>query len=159
MVDITLIDFIRESNRIEGIERGPSERECTTSFIFLRLKSVTVADVCHIVSVYEPGAVLRDRRDMGVRVGKHVAPAGGPWMGQKLDAILILAASDELPYVVHQDYEHLHPFTDGNGRSGRMLWLWMHWRETGRIPPLGFLHTIYYEMLEHSDGRQGQGLE
>ena len=49
-------------------------------------------------------------------------------------------------YVLHCRYESLHPFTDGNGRSGRALWLWM----MGGIEeaPLGFLHTWYYQSLE-----------
>jgi hypothetical protein len=35
------------------------------------------------------------------------------------------------------------PTTDGNGRSGRALWLWCM---RGRAP-LGFLHQFYYQTL------------
>ena len=39
-----------------------------------------------------------------------------------------------------------HPFTDGNGRSGRALWLW----QMNNHAPFGFLHTFYYQTLENS---------
>jgi len=60
-----------------------------------------------------------------------------------LENILVLAHYDRThAFEVHLDYEHLHPFTDGNGRSARMLWAWQM-----REFPLGFLHTFYYQAL------------
>ena len=47
-------------------------------------------------------------------------------------------------------YEMLHPFMDGNGRSGRALWAWMMLR-LGQDPfALLFLHRFYYQTLENS---------
>ena len=45
-------------------------------------------------------------------------------------------------------YETLHPFMDGNGRSGRILWAWQMIEHN--IAPglsLGFLHAYYYQTL------------
>ena len=59
----------------------------------------------------------------------------------------ILNAMDtEGAWQTHNDYENLHPFTDGNGRSGRMLWAWQM-RNDDDAMARGFLHTFYYQTL------------
>lgn len=134
--------FIRESNRIEGILRDPTDAEIAEYHRFMALPIVTVEDLQQFVKVYQPGAYLREREWQNVRVGDHVAPQGGPEIRPRL--ALILGGMDKLsPYNVHRKYEVLHPFIDGNGRSGRMLWMWQM-----REAPLGFLHTFYYQALQ-----------
>lgn len=66
-----------------------------------------------------------------------------------LEQILSRAHRGSTPYDVHQQYETLHPFTDGNGRSGRALWLWQMIRD-GQRAQLGFLHTWYYQSLREA---------
>jgi hypothetical protein len=122
---LNLIEFIRESNRIEGIRRDPTDEEITAHEILLDLEEVSVADLEAFVARVQPGAVLR-RGGQNVRVGDYLPPNGGPL------------------YKTHIDYELLHPFTDGNGRSGRALWLWLR----GGNAPLNFLHTFYYQTLQ-----------
>jgi hypothetical protein len=76
-------------------------------------------------------------------VGRHLPPRGGPEIRNHL---LDLLLNDDLSaYEQHVAYEVLHPFTDGNGRSGRALWAWRV-----RDFPLGFLHTFYYQTLDSS---------
>ena len=142
-----MIDFIRESNRIEGINREPTAEELTEFERFMGLDKVGVGDLDFFVSVYQPNARLRDASSMpGARVGDLIAPASGPQITESLQGIL-LDMKENGPWQTHVLYETLHPFTDGNGRSGRMLWAWqMGIEQLG----LGFLHMFYYQTLGNS---------
>lgn len=145
-----LREFIRESNKIEGILRDPNDAEIRAHQFFSGLHELTVEDLKAFVSEIQPDAVLRDKPGLNVRVGDHIPPASGLELPKELwrilHAMIMHRGIKEYAYKLHKQYESLRPFTDGNGRSGRALWLWM----MGGIEnvPLGFLHTWYYQSLE-----------
>ncbi len=154
MVDgevMDLYDFISESNRIEGI-REVLSREIDAHEAFLALPNLLTADVEAFVAAVAPGHVLRREVGLNVRVGKHIAPSGGPEIERALKGLLGDAnAGYDDAYNIHVKYETLHPFTDGNGRSGRAIWAWQMLRQYGPMAlNLGFLHRFYYQTLEHS---------
>lgn len=146
--------FVAESNRIEGITRAPTADEIEASLTFVTLPSVSVDHLRDYVQVCA-GAPLRTRHDMDVRVGDHRPPPGGPAIERALEAITQQAGANHAhPYLIHHAYETLHPFMDGNGRSGRILWAWQmltHGYSPGLA--LGFLHAFYYQALSHGQGR------
>lgn len=152
--------FITESNRIEGINRRPTQTEIAAHGRFLE-SGCRIGDVVDFVSAIAPGHVLRDEHGLNVRVGSHIAPPGGPAIKHDLEELLEASQSPTAcVFEAHRHYENLHPFTDGNGRSGRAIWLWMMLRREGRAArmarELGFLHTFYYQALSASDGRNGR---
>ena len=149
-----LREFVRESNRIEGIHREPTEAEIETLRKFINLKHLEVEHVIGFVRFTQPNARFRDNMGVpGVRVGDHIAPPSGPEIRKQLEFILAdMQDGRTSTYDAHCEYLNLHPFTDGNGRSARAIWLWSM---NGRAP-LGFLHTFYYQTLANQDVRKAK---
>ena len=145
MKPFSLSDFVSESNWIEGISTvTSSDMDAHKNFL---LHPVSVTSLVLFVGMVAQ-AQLRDRVGMDIQIKRHLPIDGGPEIRTTLEDIInSLGQRDSMsPFITHQTYEDLHPFMDGNGRSGRVLWLHM----MGGIDhvPNGFLHTYYYQSLE-----------
>lgn len=151
--------FVIESNDIEGVRYEPSWpatwRAVERLKTLVETDDLNVSEVAAFVAQEANGARLRLHPEMNVRVGRHIPPQGGDHIGSRL-ADLLEQIDSLSPYEFYCAYETLHPFMDGNGRSGRALWLrcclqtptW-----SGLAANAGFLKTFHYQALDACDQR------
>jgi Fic family protein len=122
-----------------------SNREVLNYFAGLRYveKHAMKKAICH-EDLFELHRILADSvmdhgsgcsyRKIQVRVGKHMPPAAADvsgmmfelleWWNKKSSNISPVLSSA----ILHYQFEHIHPFADGNGRTGRALALWELYR-------------------------------
>lgn len=106
------------------------------------------------------------KRGEYVRVGTHIAPAP-EHVDAMIDAALAEYASDHEMYApdkvarFHLEFEHIHPFCDGNGRIGRVLINW-HLARLGYPPVIvrnKEKHLYYATFSEYRDKKNPKPME
>ena len=144
--------FVRESWKIENLVLSTSDLIIVSKYHidFMKEEKITVAKLASAALYFTNGyGKIRDKRGMNVYVGNHIPPKGGPEVVRELEFLCGKANSGNVhPYEVHQEFESLHPLLDGNGRVGRLLWLWQMEKQ-GLQWQLGFLHRYYYQSLSN----------
>jgi hypothetical protein len=149
-----LKEFLTESNAIEG-EGPPTVPEVVAATMFTEAPSARLDLLAQYVQLTTRGAGrLRDQVGLDVRVGDHVAEPGGPELVRGFQFLLTREALS--PLDLYRRFEHLHPFTDGNGRAGRLLWLKRRY-DLGLPLVTSFLQELHYEVLGEFDRELAAG--
>lgn len=135
--------FLKESFSIGATQRPVTRKVVQATDRFLALRMLSTADIIDLVEVYEPNARLRSHADMLMAPTCFKHPPGGAEILRSLEEILL---NEFHPWTAFVRYIILHPFTDGNGVSGRTLWAWKMLQQGTK--PESFLHEFYYQTFE-----------
>lgn len=160
MIQFNLYEFAKESNEIEGIKHPDEHHRHKNALAwFIQQKSMSRKVLKIFCDKIQQGIRLRtEQKDavfIGTKSGELIyTPPPGNLVPKLLSALIKKINTEKIhPYLAHYEYEKIHPFTDGNGRSGRALWLWHMHKLTGYDGSLKFLHKYYYQSLQQYRGQ------
>lgn len=140
------LEFLRESNAIERVYDEDSLRQAVKAWEYLKTRDVlTIHDVLetHRILMLHQNLQVNEIgmfRRVPVYIGGHealdwrmVAPSMQQWCFEG-----IRQSPPINPVLLHVEYERIHPFVDGNGRTGRMF---MNWQFMKRLNmPIMVIH-------------------
>jgi Fic family protein len=175
---IPKLKFLQESNEIEGIEFPEAAYllektgnlhidNSTRALKFVEenaskpLSSKLVLDL-HQIQMHNilPEAEAGAWRNMNVMIGGDIPPSPAVLHYHMADWISKAMSLD--PLKAHYWFEQIHPFSDGNGRTGRLLWAWMRLKRKEAIVPILTLFTgeffherrrAYYQEIRNGYGK------
>ena len=125
-----LKSFIINSNKIEGVLDDDELLNSLRAWKYLSAqKEITLENILYthydIMCDLYPQIAGR-MRDCRVWVGRRECPPPEEVFDRITQWITLWHGMDKSnkPKLAHIAFEYIHPFSDGNGRVGRLLWLW-----------------------------------
>lgn len=123
-----IVEFLRESNAIEGIYDDVALEDAVKAWKYLiaqpELTLQVILRTHKILMKRISPRVAGKMRMVDVRVGPRLCPAWQLVSGLLNEWIKSVHPGMTDPISLHVAFEKIHPFEDGNGRTGRMLLNW-----------------------------------
>ncbi|MFH0890005.1 MAG: Fic family protein [Candidatus Aenigmatarchaeota archaeon] len=131
-----ILEFCLESNLIEGVDEdnpaSPFVSQHLAAFDYARNnKKISIRELHRILMnglIDVKGEEAGEYRKHHVRIGRHVHPPPGyvveSLMGgleEDMEVALLKGYRQHTEWELHNRFEVVHPFVDGNGRTGRLL--------------------------------------
>jgi Fic family protein len=151
-MDKNVLYFLEESNHIEGVYDADSLNQAVYAWQYLmeckKLTRTTICKTHKILMLHQP-LLPSERgylRQVDVLVGgqikrkwREIPEVLDIWVKDMNETIkevknkgIYPLLTEELSKKLHVQYEDIHPFIDGNGRTGRMFMNW--WRLQCGLP-------------------------
>ncbi len=141
-------EFLKESNAIEGETSFVAYLDAANAWRYMlqqkELTSSILLESHKILMERKRPDIAGQYRNVSVRVGIWIAPSPEEItvrLNQWFHGLIFSDSpsdSEEQIRQAHINFEHIHPFEDGNGRIGRMI---MNWQRVMAGLPLLVIHT------------------
>ena len=136
-----MTEHIRESNLIESVTDEWEIQQSLEAWDYLiarkSMRLMPILKTHYLIGInLMPKSWLGELRSVYVEVGQRTCPSpeSVPYiLDMWIEKMQNLEKID--PKTAHIDFEHIHPFRDGNGRTGRML-MWWHEIQLGLEPTI-----------------------
>lgn len=155
------MEWIRHSNLIENVDDHKEDARSEKAYRWLMKQELnlnTIRTVHDMVMLKKLEQRERGRwRQCGVIVGGRLCPSYSSVPGL-MDAWMTCyskSGTEEMIRQAHIEFEKIHPFVDGNGRTGRMILNWQ--REKAGFKPLLIRYDArgeYYQWFKEKPSLQ-----
>ena len=132
-----IIEFLDESNKIEGVYDADSLKQAEFAWEYLvKQKELTVSVVLKTHKILmlhqnirpdQKGYFRKEEVRIGWKFGlsySKIPEAITSWVKDVATSIRVPGKDGKHIKLDHVEYERIHPFIDGNGRTGRMFMNW-----------------------------------